>query len=86
MNIYEDQLKEQVREVVALGKMPAGGEEDQKHYSKIRRDTAISIKEYLRKNFKNVKAYKYWTDSEERLLTLFDEKHDKQIDVTLSRY
>nr|DAS28392.1 MAG TPA: hypothetical protein [Caudoviricetes sp.] len=85
MNIYENQLKEQVKEVTKLGKMPADGEENQKHYSKIRRDTASSIKEYLRRNFKDAKAYKYWTESDDRLLTLFDGGHNKQINIILGR-
>lgn len=68
-----------------MGKEEYSGEEKQKHYRQLCRNTANSLKEYLRKNFKNAKAYKYWTDGDDRVLTLFDGDHNKQIDIVLGR-
>lgn len=86
MNIYENQLKLQVKLLKQIGQQPAGSESDQDHYRSFKRDTVNLIKEYLRKRFNNIKAYRYWTDGD-RVLTLFDDepKHNRQIDIILGR-
>lgn len=84
MRLYENQLKIQVKLLNEIGNNPAGSEADQDNYRYIYRSTVNQLKEYLRKHFKNVKAYKYWTDGD-RVLTLFDGDHDKQIDIILGR-
>lgn len=85
MNIYENQLKEHVKEIKKMGKEEYGGEEKQDVYRRIYSGTVNSIKEYLRKNFKNIGAYRYWTDNDDRVLTLFDGDHNDQIDIVLGR-
>lgn len=84
MRIYENQLKLQVKLLNEIGKQPAGSENDQDNYRSFYRSTVNLLKEYLRKHFQDVKAYKYWTD-QDRVLTLFDGDHDKQIDIILGR-
>ena len=84
MRFYENQLKLQVKLLNEIGKRPASSEADQDNYRSIYRSTVDQLKEYLRKHFRNVKAYKYWTD-QDRVLTLFDGRHDKQIDIILGR-
>lgn len=86
MKFYENQLKLQVKLLKEIGQQPAGSEADQDNYRSFRQSTVNLLKEYLRKHFNNIKAYKYWTDGD-RVLTLFDgePKHDRQIDIILGR-
>lgn len=86
MKFYENQLKLQVKLLKEIGQQPAGSEADQDNYRLFHRSTVNLLKEYLRKHFNNIKAYKYWTDGD-RVLTLFDgePKHDHQIDIILGR-
>lgn len=86
MKFYENQLKLQVKLLKEIGEQPAGSEADQDNYRSFRQSTINLLKEYLRRHFNNIKAYKYWTDSD-RVLTLFDgePKHDRQIDIILGR-
>lgn len=84
MRFYENQLKLQVKLLKEIGKQSVASEADQDNYRSFYRSTVNQLKEYLRKHFKNVKAYKYWTDGD-RVLTLFDGDHNKQIDIILGR-
>lgn len=84
MIIYERQLKQQVHLLKELGKQEYKGEEEQACYSRFYHQTVNLLKEYLHNHFKNIKAYKYWTHGD-RVLTLFDGNHDKQIDIVLGR-
>ena len=86
MKFYENQLKLQVKLLKEIGQRPAGSEADQDNYRSFRQSTVNLLKEYLRRHFNNIKAYKYWTDGD-RVLTLFDgePKHDRQIDIILGR-
>lgn len=86
MKFYENQLKLQVKLLKEIGQQPAGSEVDQDDYLSFHQSTVNLVKEYLRKHFNNIKAYKYWTDGD-RVLTLFDgePKHDRQIDIILGR-
>lgn len=86
MKFYENQLKLQVKLLKEIGQQPAGSLDDQDNYRSFYHSTVNLLKEYLRKHFNNIKAYKYWTDGD-RVLTLFDgePKHDHQIDIILGR-
>lgn len=79
MNEYENELLDDVRRVRELSI------KDYKHYMRSKAWTIENIRDYLVVRAKNLKALQYWLANEDRILTLFDGNHNKQINIVLGR-
>ena len=79
MSEYENELLDDVRRVRELSTM------DYKHYMRAKAWTIENIRDYIVARAKNLKALQYWLVNGDRILTLFDGEHNKQINIILGR-
>lgn len=79
MNEYENELLDNVRRVRELSI------KDYEHYMRAKAWTIENIRDYIVARAKNLKALRYWLANEDRILTLFDGNHNKQINIVLGR-